>query len=154
MFLAANAFCQTPMDKDQQKEVKAIHKQVLKDNNDILKNQNLTADEKKYRIEASRNARDAKLDRALTSEQVSAVKAKDPINWDKTFNQIDKQEKSRLTAERDQRIREVDRELRDLSGHQDEIKKQMNDLKRRQKDFSDQEKILKNKKKSIKAEYK
>ena len=154
MFLAANSFCQTPMDKDLDKQVKAIHKQVLKDNNDVLKNQSLTAGEKKNRIEASRSARDAKLAGVLTSEQVNAVKAKDPINWDKTLNQIDRQEKSRLTAERDQRIREVDRELRDISGQQDDIKKQMNDLKRQQKDFSEQEKVLKNKKKSIKAEYK
>ncbi len=155
-FMAGNVFCQTaaPMDKDQQKKVKNIHKQVEKQHEDVLKNQTMTADEKKARVQATKNERDAQLDEVLTPEQASAVKAKDPINWDKTHGKIDKQEKSRLKAEKDQKLKDVDKQSRELESQQDDVKKQMNDLKRKQKDLDEQQKALKKKKKDINAQYK
>ena len=82
------------------------------------------------------------------------MKLKDPVDWDGTMKKIDKQEKSRLKAERDQKLSEVEKEVRDLKGEQEDIKKQMNDLKRKQKDIGDQQKVLKQRKKDINAQYK
>ena len=155
VFLAGNIFCQTtPMDKNQQKAVKQIHKEVQQQHNDVVKHPTMTVDEKKARVEATKNERDAKLSGLLTSEQVEAVKVKDPIDWNGTVKKIDKQEKSRLKAERDLNLKEVDKEVRDIEGQQDDIKKQMNDLKRKQKDLDDQQKVLKQKRKDINAQYK
>ena len=142
------------MDKSQQKMVKQIHKETQQRHNDVLRNPTMTANEKKAHIEASKSERDAKLSGLLTSEQVATVKAKDPINWNGTVDKIDKQEKSRLSAERDMRLMEVDKELRGIEGQQDEIKKQLSDLKRKQKDLDDQQKALKLNRKSINAQYK
>ena len=154
VFLAGHAFCQEPLSKDQQKRVKAIHKEVLQEHNSIVKNQNISAQEKKSRIESTRSQRDTKLAAMLSSEQVNAVKAKDPIKWDKTHNQIDKIERAQMNAERDLKLREIDRQSRELSSEQDNIKKSLNDLKRKQKDLADQQKALKQKKKEINAQYK
>lgn len=153
-FLAGNVFCQATMDKDQQKKVKDIHKEVVKKHADILKDPNITADEKKRRVDVTKSERDAKLSALLNSDQVNAVKAKDPISWDKMYLKIEKQEKAKLKAERDQRLREVDSQIRDVNSQNDDVKRQMNDLKRKQKDLNDQQKILKAKKKAINAEYK
>ena len=142
------------MDKNQQKQVKAIHKKVQKEHSDILKDPLLTADEKKSRVESTNRERDAKLAEVLTPEQVMAVKAKDPISWKKTLDKIDKQERSRLKAERDQKLSEVDKQARVIASQQDEVKKQMNDLKRQQKDLDAKQKVLKQQKKEIKAFYK
>ena len=156
MFLAGNIFCQTtaPMDKNQQKQVKQIHKQIQKQHNDVVKHQTMTVDEKKASVEASKNERDAKLAEILTPEQMATVKLKDPVDWAGAHKKIDKQEKSRLKVERDQKLKEVEKEVRVLEGQEDEIKKQMNDLKRKQKDISDQQKTLKQRKKEINAQYK
>ena len=156
MFLAGNIFCQTitPMDKNQQKTVKQIHKDVQKQHNDILKQPTMSADEKKDRVEASKSQRDAKLSEFLTYDQVVAVKLKDPIDWAGAHKKIEKQEKSRLKAERDVKLKEVDKEVRVLDGQQDALKKQMNDLKREQKNLDEQQKALKQRKKEINAQYK
>ena len=154
MFLAGYVFCQTPMNKDQEKKVKEIHKSVTKDNDVILKNSALSADEKKARVDANKSARDARLAVVLNSEQIAAVKVKDPIDWNKVYNKIDKAEKSRLKAERDQKVKEVDKQMKELDNQQGELKKQMNELKKKQKDLSDQQKILKSEKKAINAQYK
>ena len=154
MFLAGSVFCQTPLDKTQQKKVKEIHKNVSKEHDAILKNLALTADEKKARVDATKNARDAQLAAIMTSEQAVALKSKDPIDWKKAYLQIEKQEKSRLKDERDQKLREVDKLIRDVDSQKDEIKKQQNELKRKQKDLDDQLKELKTKKKGINAQYK
>ncbi len=156
VFMAGNIFCQTaaPLNKDQQKKVKNIHKQMEKSHNDVVKHPTMTAEEKKSRVHATKSERDAQLAAVLSPEQVEAVKAKDPINWDGTINKIDKQEKSRLKAERDQKLKEVDKQNSDLEGQQDDIKKQMSDLKRKQKDLDDQQKSLKQRKKEITAQYK
>jgi len=154
MFLAGHVFCQAPLDKSQQKRVKEIHKSVTKDNDAILKNSAISADEKKDRVDAIKNSRDARLAAILTSEQIAAVKAKDPIDWNKVYNKINKAENSRLKAERDQKLKEVDKQMKDLDSQQDDIKRQMNELKRRQKDLTNQQKALKAKKKEINARYK
>ena len=154
MFLAGHVFCQSPMDKDQQKKVKEIHKKVTKENDVIMKNSAIAVNEKKALVDANKNARDAQLAVVLNSEQVAAVKSKDPIAWDKVYNKIDNMEKSRLKAERDQKLKEVDRQIRELDGQQDDLKRQMNELKRRQKDLDDQRKALKTQKKGINAQYK
>ena len=155
VFLAGNIFCQTtPMDKNQQKAVKQIHKEIQQQHNDVIKHTTMSVDEKKARVEATKSERDAKLSGLLTSEQAAAVKAKDPIDWNGTVKKIDKQEKSRLKAERDLKLKEVDKDARVLDGQQDEIKKQMNDLKRKQKDLDDRQKELKQKRKEINAQYK
>jgi len=155
MFLAGNIFCQTtPMDKDQQKKVKQIHKEIQKQHGDVLKHPTMTVDEKKARVEATKSERDAKLAELLTPEQAEAVKTKDPVDWAGTHKKIDKQEKSRLKAERDLKLKEVDKEARELESQQDDIKKQMNDLKRKQKDLSDQQKVIKQNRKDINAQYK
>jgi len=153
-FLTANVFGQVTLDKDQQKKVKEIHKNVSNQHNDILKNQGLTVDEKKSRVDDSKGARDALLADVLTSEQIDAVKAKDPIDWNKMYLKIEKQEKSRMKAEMDLKIKEVDNEAKVIKSQQDELKKQMNDLKSRQKELGDQQKALNARKKAIKAEYK
>ena len=152
--MAGNLFCQAPMDKEQQKKVKEIHRNITNDHKALLKNQALSVDEKKARVSASRTSRDAQLAVVLTSEQIDAVKAKDPIKWDKVVSDIDKQERSRLKGERDQKLQEVDRHLRDLKSQQDDVKFQMNELKRRQKDLAGQQKTLKTEQKQIKAQYK
>jgi len=149
--LTGIVFSQTPLDKNQQKRVSEITKQIQKQHNDILKSTALAVDEKKSRVEATRSERDAELAKVLSPEQVNTVKAKDPINWSKVMDQIDKQEKSRLKGERDQKLKEVDQQLRVLSGQQDDVTKQMKDLKRKQKDISDQQSALKKKKKEINA---
>ena len=154
VFLTGNVFCQATMDKVQQQKVKEIHKNVSKEHDDILKNLTLTVDEKKSRVDATKNARDAELAAVLTSEQVNAVKAKDPIDWNKMYLKIEKQEKSRMKDEMDQRLKEVDKEAKEVKNQQDDIKKQMNDLKKKQKDLGDQQKALKERTKMIKAEYK
>jgi chromosome segregation ATPase len=153
VFLTANVFCQAP-DKAQQKKVNDIHKSISKEHGDILKNQVLTVDEKKSRVDDTKSARDAQLADVLTSEQIDALKAKDPISWNKVYLQIEKQEKSRLKSEMDQRLKEVDKDVKDLKGQQDDIKKQMSDLKKKEKDLSEQQKALNAKKKAIRAEYK
>ena len=152
--LAGIAFCQAPLDKVQKKKVSEINKQVQKQHNDILKSTVWPVDEKKSRVEASRRERDAELGRVLTPDQVNAITAKDPVKWEKTISQIDKQERSRLKGERDQKIREVDQQLRSVNGQQDDIKKQIKDLQRKQKDLGDQQKVLKKQKKEINAYYK
>jgi len=154
VFLTGNVFCQATLDKAQQTKVKEIHKNVSKEHNDILKNLTMTVDEKKSRVDGTKSTRDAQLADLLNSEQINAVKAKDPIDWNKMYLKIEKQEKSRMKAEMDQRLKEVDREAREIKDQQDDAKRQMNDLKRKQKDLGDQQKELKNKKKNIKAEYK
>jgi len=154
VFLAGNVFCQTTLDKVQQKKVNDIHKSVSKQHSDILKNQILSVDEKKSRVDATKSARDAQLEEVLTSEQIEALKAKDPINWNKLYLQIEKQEKSRLKAEMDQKLKDVDKEVKDVKSQQDDIKRQMNDLNKKNKDLSAQLKELNAKKKAIKAEYK
>jgi len=154
VFLAGNVFCQAPLDKDQQKKVKEIHKNISKEHDGILKNQTLTVDEKKSRVDATKGARDAQLADVLTSEQIDALKAKDPIDWNKMYLAIEKQEKSRLKSEMDQRLKEVDKEVKDLKNQQDDVKRQMSDLKKKEKDLGAQQKELSAKKKSIKAEYK
>ena len=155
MFLAGNIFCQTvPVDKNQQKQVKQIHKEIQKQHSDVIKHPTMTVDEKKARVEATKRERDARLSGILSSEQVEAVKLKDPVDWNGTHKKIDKQETSRLKAERDVKLREVDKEIRDIDGLLDDIKVQMNDLKRKQKDLSDQKKVLKQKRKGINAQYK
>lgn len=152
--LAGVVFCQTPLDKNLQKKVADINKQIQKQHNDILKNTVLTVDEKKSRVEASKTQRNAELEKVLTPEQVTAVTAKDPINWSKVNDQIDKQEKSRLKGEKDQKLKEVDQQLRALGSQQDDVKKQIKDLQRKQKDLNDQQSALKKKKKEINAYYK
>ena len=154
MLLTIPVYCQTPLDKDQQKKVKKIHKDISKEHDNILKNTTLTVDEKKARVDATKNARDAQLATIMTSEQASALKSKDPIDWNKAYLRIEKQEKSRLKDERDQKLREVDKQIRDVESQQDDIKKQMNELKRKQKDLGDQNKVLRTQKKGIKAQYK
>ena len=154
MLITGNVFCQTPMDKDQQKKVKEIHKEITKEHNAILKNSALSADEKKARVDATRGKRDSQLASVLSLEQKNTLLTKDPINWKKVYSSIEKQEKSRLKAERDQKLKEVDRQVRELDIQQAEIKKQMQDLKRRQKDLDDLYKQAKAKKKEINAEYK
>ena len=152
--LAGIAFCQAPLDKAQKKKVSEINKQVQKQHNDILKNTVWTVEEKKSRVETTRHERDAELAKVLSSDQVTALTAKDPVKWDKTISQIDKQERSRLKGERDQKIREVDQQLRVVNGQQDDVKKQIKDLQRKQKDLNDQQSTLKKKKKEINAYYK
>jgi len=154
MFLAGSAFCQTPLDKNQQKKVKAIHKNVKKEHDAVLKDAALTVDGKKARFDATKIARDAQLAVLLTSEQIAVVKSKDPIDWNKAYQKIEKQEKSRLKDERDHKLREIDKQIRDIESQKDELKNQQNELKRRQKDINDQLKALKTKKKGIKAQYK
>ncbi len=154
LFMAGNVFCQTAIDKDQQKKVKEIHKQVQKQHDEVVKHPSMSVDEKKNRVYATKNERDSKLADVLSPEQMEAVKAKDPIDWDGTIKKIDKQEKSRLKAERDQKLKDVDKQNRDLESQQDDIKKQMNDLKRKQKDLDEQQKALKQQKKDINAQYK
>jgi len=152
--LSGIVLCQTPLDKTQQKKVSEINKQVQKQHNDILKNSALAVDEKKSRVEATKSERDAELAKVLTPDQVNAVKAKDPINWTKVMDQIDKQERSRLKGERDQKLKEVDQQIRTVNGQQDDVKKQIKDLQRKQKDLNDQQSALKKKKKEINAYYK
>ena len=154
VFLTGNVFCQATLDKDQQKKVKEIHKKISKEHDDILKNQTLSVNDKKSRVDATKNSRDAQLEVVLSSEQVNTVKAKDPIDWSKTYLKIEKQEKSRMKAEMDLKIKEVDKESKDVKVQQDDIKKQMKDLKGKEKELGDQQKALKEKKKAIKAEYK
>ena len=105
MLLANNAFCQTPLDKEQQKKVKKIHQQVSKEHGAILKNQSLTVNEKRDRVDASKTARDAHLAVFMTQEQVVGVMSKDPIDWNKVYVRIEKQELSRLKNERKQNPR-------------------------------------------------
>ena len=154
MLMAGSVFCQAPMDNNQQKQVKEIHKNVTKEHKAILNNPTLTVDEKKARLSATKDERDEKLAAVLTSEQVSALKEKDPIDWNKALSAIEKQEKSRLKTERDQKLKEVDKEIRVLDGQQDDIKRQMQALKRSQKDLDEQYKAAKAKKKEINAQYK
>ena len=154
VFLTGNVFCQATLDKAQQKKVNEIHKSVSKEHSDILKSQILSVEEKKSRVDATKSARDAQLDDLLTSEQIDAVKAKDPINWNKVYLQIEKQEKSRLKDEMDQKLKDVDKEVKDVKSQQDDIKKQMSDLNKKNKDLGAQLKELNAKKKAIKAEYK
>jgi len=154
VFLTGNVFCQATLDKDQQRQVKEIHKNVSKEHDEILKNLTMTVDEKKYRVDNTKSARDAQLAEILNSEQINALKVKDPIDWNKIYLKIEKQEKSRMKAEMDQRLKEVDKEVKEVKTQQDDIKKQMNDLKKKQKDLGDQQKVLNEKKKKIKAEYK
>ena len=154
MFMAVSVFCQTPLDKDQQKKVKEVNKSVSKEHDAILKNSTLTVDEKKARVEATKNSRDAQLEVIMTPEQVAALKSKDPVDWNKAILRIEKQEKARLKDERDQKLREVDQKIREIDSQQDEIKRQQNELKRKQKDLNDQNKSLKTQKKGIIAQYK
>ena len=154
VFLTGNVFCQATLDKAQQKKVNEIHKSVSKEHSDILKSQILSVEEKKSRVDATKSARDAQLDDLLTSEQIDAVKAKDPINWNKVYLQIEKQEKSRLKSEMDQKLKDVDKEVKDVKSQQDDIKKQMSDLNKKNKELDAQLKELNAKKKAIKAEYK
>jgi len=154
MLIAGNVFCQTPLDKNQQKKVKEIHKEITKEHNAILKNSALTADEKKARIDATRGKRDSQLAAVLSVEQKNTLLTKDPINWKNVYGEVEKQEKSRLKAEKDQKLKEVDKQVKDLDSQQAEIKKQMQDLKKRQKDLDDQYKQAKAKKKDINAQYK
>lgn len=153
VFLAGNVFCQA-LDKDQQKKVKEVHKNVSKELDGILKNQVLTVDEKKARVDASKSSRDAQLAVIISSEQIDAVKQKDPVDWNKTILKIEKQEKSRLKDEMNQKLKEVDGEIKDLNTQQDDLKKQMSDLQKKQKSIGEQQKSLKAKKKAIKSEYK
>ena len=154
MFLAGSVFCQAPLDKDQEKKVKNIHKNVSKEHEAILNNTLLTVDEKKARVDATKNARDAQLASIMTSEQAVALKSKDTIDWNKVHSRIEKMEKARLKGERDQKLKEVDQKIRDIDSQQDEIKKQQNELKRRQKDLDDQRKLLKTQRKGISDQYK
>jgi len=154
MFLAGSVFCQVPLDKSQEKRIKEIHKNVSKEHDAILKNLALTVDEKKARVDATKNARDAQLAAIMTSEQIAAVKSKDPIDWNKAYQKIEKQEKSRLKDERDQKLREVDKNIREIDSQQEELKRQQNELKRKQKDLDDQRKVLKTQKKGINIQYK
>ena len=154
IFWAGSVFCQAPLDKDQQKKVKEVNKSVSKEHDAILKNSTMSVDEKKARVEATKNSRDAQLAVIMTPEQVVALKSKDPVDWDKAILKIEKQEKARLKDERDQKLREVDQKIRDVNSQQDEVKRQQNELKRKQKDLNDQQKSLKTQKKGINAEYK
>ena len=151
--LSGIALCQAPLDKAQKKRVAEINKQVQKQHNDILKS-TISVDEKKSRVEETRRERDAELAKVLSFEQVTAVTAKDPVDWSKMISKIDKQEKARLKSERDQKLKEVDQQLRDVGSQQDDVSKQMKDLKRKQKDLSEQQKALKKQKKEINAFYK
>ena len=154
MFIAGNVFCQTPLDKDQKKKVDEIHKNITKEHAAILKNVALTADQKKARIAATRGERDSQLAAVLTPEQKDALLKKDPINWDKAYSAIDKQEASKLKAEKDQKLKEVDRQVKDLDSQKADIKRQSADLKKKQKDLDNQYKEAKAKKKEIEAQYK
>ena len=153
-FLTAHVFCQAPLSKDQQQRVKEIHKNISKEHDDILKNQTLTVDEKKSYVDDTKRARDAQLADVLTPEQINVVKAKDPIDWNKVYLKIEKQEKSRLNDEMEEKLKEVDKHLKELESHQDDLKKQMAELKKKEKDLGEQEKALKVQKKAIKDEYK
>ena len=154
LLVAGNVLAQTPMDKEQQKKVKDIHKRVAKEHDIILKNLALTVDEKKARVAATQNDRDAQLAALLNSEQITAVKAKDPIAWSKVYSRIEKQEKSRLKDERDQKLKEVDRQIKELDSQQSDVKRQMDELKRKQKELDAQHRALKAQHKEIVAQYK
>ena len=154
MLMAGNVFCQTPMDKSQKKQVSEIHKKVTKEHDAILKNPTLTADEKKARIDATKTARDAQLAVVLSTDQKNALLAKDPIKWTKMYSAIEKQEKSKMKAERDQKLKEVDKQIRELDSQQAEIKRQTQELKRKQKDLDVLYKAARAKKKEINAQYK
>ncbi len=158
MFVAGNVFCQTSqstaLDKEQEKKVKSIHKQVQKQHDEVINHPTMSAEEKKSRIYATKDERDAQLADVMTPEQAAAVKAKDPVNWDKAISKVDKQESTKRKAERDQKLKEVDKQAKDLDSQQGDVKKQMDDLKRKQKDLDEQQKALKQQKKDINAQYK
>ncbi len=157
LLMAGNVFCQAPdgtLDKTQQKKVKEINKQTQKQHDDILKHPTMSAEEKRTRIQASKDERDEKLANVLTPEQVSTVKSKDPVDFDGAVKKVDKQEKAQLKAEKDQKLKDISQQEKALDKQNDDFKRQMEDLKRKQADLKDQQKALKEKRKEINTQYK
>lgn len=152
LFVAGNVFCQT-LSKEQEKQVKNIHKQVQKEIDDVIDSPDLSAEDKKNRISAAKDKRDAQLANVVSAEQAFSVKAKDPVKWDKAISKVDKQESAKLKTEMNEKLDVLDDQAKELDGRESEIKDQIRILKKEQDEVNAQQKALKNKRKGVKAQY-
>jgi hypothetical protein len=152
LFVAGNISGQT-LTKEQEKQVKSIHKQVEKEVDGVVDNPQLTAEEKKSRIYAAKDRRDARLEETLTHEQAAAVKLKDPVKWNRAVDRVDRAESAKLKGEMHDRMKVIDEQDRELDTKEDDIDMRMKILKKEKEEIGLQRKALKQQRKTVKAQY-
>jgi hypothetical protein len=150
--LAGIASGQT-LTKEQEKQVKTINKQVEQEIDDVVNNPSLTSDEKKHRIYAAKDRRDARLEETLTTDQAAAAKLKDPVKWSKAVDKIDKMEGAKLKGEMHDKLKVIDEQEKELDTKDDDIEMRIKILKKEQEEINLQRKALRQQRKVIKTQY-
>ncbi len=158
LFIAGSAFSQhiknVPLNSEQEKKVKTLHKDVNSQLKAVIENNKMTADEKKNKVYEIKAQRNEQLHKELLPEQIGTILEKDPIKWDNALKQIDKTETAKLKAERDGKLKELDKQITDLEKQNDGLQKQIDDLKQKQKELGNQVNGIKQQKKEVNAQYK
>ena len=154
LLVSANMFCQEPLTKDQKKKADTIQKETTKELNSIVADTQMSAVEKKGKVQLLKIDRDARLAEFMANAQLTTILVKDPVKWDTAVKQIDKNESSKLKKEKQGRLDEISSQQKDLDRQMSELDRQIKDLKSKQGDIKKQQKILNDRKKEIKNEYK
>lgn len=158
VFLTSSVFGQhiknVPLNSEQEKKVKALHKDVKDQLASVISNSKMGADEKKAKVQEIKNFRNEQLHRELLPEQIGTILEKDPIKWQDAIKQIDKSESTKLKAERDAKLGDLDKQIKDISNQEGSLQKQINDLKGKQNDLKNQRKKIEGQKKEVNKQYK
>ncbi len=154
LLIAVNAFSQE-LTKVQKKEVKKINKEAQKQVDKIVDDNQLSASDKKVKVQTVKSERDSKVNDLLLSEQPSAeLLIKDPIDWSDAVKDIDKRESARLKAEKKAKLSELGKQKKDLEMEKQNIKKQIDNLKKRLDAIDNQLDVVKQSRKDVSDQYK
>lgn len=151
IFVAVNAFSQTTLSSDQEKQVKKINKEIQKQVKALQKNETLSADDKKSEINKLRTQQEERVSKIAPAEITKSVKS---IDWNKEYVKIDKAEAERLKSIIKAELSDLGTQADNLGKEKKEIEAQIDELKRRKKFVGEQQKALKQKTKETKNLYK
>ncbi|MDR2962053.1 MAG: hypothetical protein LBU90_00190 [Bacteroidales bacterium] len=142
------------LSKTQSQQVNKLNKETAKKVDAVVADGTLSADEKKAKVAALKHDRDTVLQQSLTADQVSALQAKDQIDWTSKYQKIDKTEAARKKAEMNTKITDINNQIKILQQQNDALQSQINDLRNKQEVLRHQESALKSNIKAVKAQYK